>query len=297
MKYYLFIFISLIIYSSESNAQYFDVSNKKYYKEKIEADSKYIKASAHTTIEKTKDKSYIYKMYYTENKMITLLKTSKNSRFKKLDGPFMEAYDDGTVVTKGNYVDNVKDGYWIEDVSRSGFYKNGNKEGTWKEYSRDSVLLYEWNYRQGQLDGSVIQYDSLGNVTHQSEYKNGEATSNTMVVKEELPRLPGCEGQGLDAEALKECAEMKLVEAIYYNLKYPLAAKVNGIQGQAKFQFVVTKSGDIADLKVLNGLCTEIKYECLRVISKLPKWVPGTQNGVPVDVVYTLPINFRVERN
>jgi TonB family protein len=292
MKFYLVLFIFLIVYSSESNAQYLNESSKKYYKEKLEPDSKLIKAAANYTIERTPDKVFIYKRYYPENKMITQLETSNNNQFKKLNGPYMEAYDDGTIVEKGLLVDNVKEGFWIEDVSRSGYYKNGYKEGLWKEFSKDSILLCEWNYVLGQLDGSAIRYDTTGKVSHQSEYKAGALISTTKIVKQELPRISGCEDQRLDKEAYKECTDKKLMKAVYSGLKYPYKAKVNGIQGQVKLQFVVTKTGDITDVKVLNGVCQEIKYECLRVLTKMPKWMPGTEDGVPVDMVYTLPINF-----
>jgi TonB family protein len=250
-------------------------------------------------LEKTKQKIYIYKRYYPENKQITLMKSSKGRSFKKLHGPYLEAYDNGTILHKGNYINGVKEGYWIEGRSRSGYYREGIKEGVWKKFSKDSILLYQENYTSGELDGSTIKYDSIGQVIYQSEYKNGEIISeaimDTMKVVEQMPRFKGCEGQGLEEEDLNKCAQRKLLEYIYYNLRYPHNSRDNGIGGQAKLQFVVTKSGDVQDITVLNGLSSDIKRECLRIVYNMPKWIPGTQDGKPVDVIFTLPINFRIE--
>ncbi|MBJ6119884.1 TonB family protein [Pontibacter sp. BT310] len=75
-------------------------------------------------------------------------------------------------------------------------------------------------------------------------------------------------------------------------LNYPAAARSENIEGTVVVTFVVGRSGDIEDVKVLKGLGFGTDEEALRVIKSMPRWRPGKQNGMPVAVRYTLPIKF-----
>src|SRR5690606_16935087 len=77
------------------------------------------------------------------------------------------------------------------------------------------------------------------------------------------------------------------------NMRYPDAARENNIEGRVSVQFVVSEDGSISDVKVVGsrrvgGGCEE---EAMRVVSSMPKWRPGKQNGRPVKVYYTLPVS------
>lgn len=78
------------------------------------------------------------------------------------------------------------------------------------------------------------------------------------------------------------------------NVKYPVIARENGIQGKVYIQFVIEKDGSITDVKVVRGVDSSLDKEAARVINSMPKWKPGKQRGKPVRVSYTLPINFRL---
>jgi len=78
-------------------------------------------------------------------------------------------------------------------------------------------------------------------------------------------------------------------------LKYPNAARDNGIEGQVIVQFVVNEDGHISDAKVLRGIGGGCNEEALRVVSGMPRWKPGKQNGKAVKVYYTLPIRFQLD--
>ncbi|GAB6010554.1 TonB family protein [Viscerimonas tarda] len=62
------------------------------------------------------------------------------------------------------------------------------------------------------------------------------------------------------------------------------------IKESALVRFVVKKDGSITDAKIMQGGSPELNAEVLRVIGSMPKWIPGEQNGEPVDVYYTMPI-------
>ncbi len=78
------------------------------------------------------------------------------------------------------------------------------------------------------------------------------------------------------------------------NVKYPILAQENGIQGRVYIQFVIEKDGSITDVKVARGVDASLDKEAIRVIQSMPKWKPGKQRGKPVRVSYTLPINFQL---
>jgi TonB family protein len=97
---------------------------------------------------------------------------------------------------------------------------------------------------------------------------------------EENPEYPG---------GVKE-----LYNFIGNNLKYPLEAVKNNISGKVFAKFIVRTDGSISDIKILKGIGYGCDEETVRVISQLPPWKPGKQNGEPVNVMFTMPINFQL---
>lgn len=79
------------------------------------------------------------------------------------------------------------------------------------------------------------------------------------------------------------------------NVKYPVIAQENNIQGRVTVQFVIEKDGSITDVKVLRSVDPSLDKEAVRVVKAMPKWKPGKQRGKPVRVSYTVPINFRLQ--
>ena len=76
------------------------------------------------------------------------------------------------------------------------------------------------------------------------------------------------------------------------NVQYPEDAKIAKKQGTVYISFVVNQDGRINDVKVLRGLYPSLDKEAIRVISTMPNWKPGTQNGRPVRTQLNLPIRF-----
>jgi periplasmic protein TonB len=118
-------------------------------------------------------------------------------------------------------------------------------------------------------------------------------------VVEQMPRFPGCENiSGTNEEKLK-CAEGKMLEYIYKNVKYPAIARENGIQGRVVIQFVVERDGSITDAQVVRDIGAGCGEEALRVVNSMnsmsEKWTPGKQRGKPVRVQFTLPVQFKLQ--
>lgn len=108
-----------------------------------------------------------------------------------------------------------------------------------------------------------------------------EADPNVFEVVEKMPEFPNGGMPGL----------MKYLSD---NIRYPEAAKVAGIQGRVTVVFVVDKDGSITNVKTLRGVDAELDKEAIRVISSMPKWIPGMQKGKAVKVRYTVPVMFRL---
>lgn len=100
-------------------------------------------------------------------------------------------------------------------------------------------------------------------------------------VVEQMPTFPG--------------GESELLSYIGKNLKYPVIAQENGIQGTVIVRFVVSKTGDVDKVEVLRSLDAACDREAMRVVRSLPRWIPGKQNGANVSVYYTLPIKYKLE--
>ena len=102
------------------------------------------------------------------------------------------------------------------------------------------------------------------------------------MVVESMPEFPG--------------GQQALFKYLAENVKYPVIAQENGIQGRVICQFVVNKDGSIVDVVAVRSSGeASLDKEAIRVIKSMPKWKPGKQRGKPVRVKYTVPVNFRLQ--
>jgi len=118
-------------------------------------------------------------------------------------------------------------------------------------------------------------------------------------IVEQRPRFPGCENEAGDNKAKETCAQQKMLQFLYKNIKYPSIAKENGIEGSAVISFVVEKDGSITDTKIVRDVAGGCGAEALRVVNMMnkmgEKWTPGKQRGRAVRVQYNLPVKFKLE--
>ena len=85
-----------------------------------------------------------------------------------------------------------------------------------------------------------------------------------------------------------------LIEWLSKNIKYPVEAEENGIQGKVVCTFVIEKDGSITDVKIVKSVVPALDNEAVRVLKAMPKWIPGKQDGKAIRVKYTLPVTFRL---
>lgn len=121
-----------------------------------------------------------------------------------------------------------------------------------------------------------------------------EVEDEIFKVVEDNPAFPGCEDIR-DKVEKKKCAEEKMLQFIYGNIKYPAIARENGVEGMVVVSFVVEKDGSITGATVLRDIGAGCGQEALRVVNQMPKWEPGKQRGRPVRVQFNLPVRFKLE--
>lgn len=81
------------------------------------------------------------------------------------------------------------------------------------------------------------------------------------------------------------------------NLKYPVVAQENGIQGRVIVKFIVEKDGSISNVEVDRSVYPSLDNESMRVVKAMPKWIPGQINGKAVKVKWSFPFTFRLREN
>ena len=87
--------------------------------------------------------------------------------------------------------------------------------------------------------------------------------------------------------------QAKLMEFLRKELVYPQIAIDNNVQGRVIVQFVVNKDGSIQDVKVARGVDPVLDEEAIRVVKKMPKWIPAEQRGKTVRSRFQLPVMFK----
>lgn len=109
--------------------------------------------------------------------------------------------------------------------------------------------------------------------------KHEEEQNKIFEVVEQQPQFPGGSVNGWLAD----------------HLKYPVVAAENGISGRVVVQFVVERDGSVSQVRVVRGVDPSLDKEAQRVISSMPKWIPGKQNGQAVRSRFTVPVTFRLQ--
>ena len=97
-------------------------------------------------------------------------------------------------------------------------------------------------------------------------------------VVEQMPSFPG----GQEA----------LMTYINHNIKYP---EEDCGQGRVTVSFIVEKDGSITNATIRRSVDPAFDREALRVISSMPKWIPGKNNGRNVRVRFNVPVQFKLQ--
>lgn len=149
---------------------------------------------------------------------------------------------------------------------------------TQDEIMKSKVSISVFDVLNGSEDGEVLRAKQML-VTEPVKPKVEEY--KVFEVVEQMPSFPG--------------GDVALMQYLSKNIKYPPVAEEMGIQGRVICTFVVERDGSVSDIRIARSVDPSLDKEAIRVVSGMPKWIPGRQNGQSVRVKYTLPVTFRLQ--
>lgn len=106
--------------------------------------------------------------------------------------------------------------------------------------------------------------------------------------------IPIADAWSVDEEPAFPGGERGLLRFINDERRYPDEAYRAGISGRVLCSFVIGEDGSVSDIRVVRSVEQSLDREAVRIISRMPRWLPAHSEGSPVPVTYFLPIPFRL---
>ena len=179
--------------------------------------------------------------------------------YKPIDA---EVYLDNNLLGKvPNVFDNILAGKHTIKISKDGY----------SDYT-GSVTIQE--NQQAIVSGSLTKKEYQG--------ESSDDSQKIYATAEVMPSFPG--------------GTIELFTFLSQNIKYPAECEKKGIGGRVSVSFVINKDGSVSDVEIVKSVHELIDQEAVRVVSSMPKWIPGKQKGEPVRVKYEIPVTFTVGR-
>ena len=208
-------------------------------------------------------------------------------------------FGSGNVQMKGFYTDDSLhiaqgDFAWYNDrgvPSHRCHYLKGKLEGTDTLYYLNGRKQVVGQNRAGDKQGEWIGYYPSGKISAKARFDKGQQISASFY--------------GEDGSANKS-ATIFMKEATYpggqpqylrflnKTTRYPDSAVIHEIEGIVVVQFIVTKTGKISDLTVINSVDKYLDEEALRVMRLMIDWEPAIMGGIPTDTYHKQPIVFHL---
>lgn len=123
-----------------------------------------------------------------------------------------------------------------------------------------------------------------------TELSGSSGVDVPFAVIDKVPVFPGCES----AEDKRACFREMIQKHIRDNFQYPEEAQKRDIQGRVSIMFTIDEEGNITNIRK-RGPDKLLEDEAVRIISKLPKMIPGRQRGHAVRVPFMIPITFKLQ--
>ncbi len=177
------------------------------------------------------------------------------------------SYQRGLVLLRSGQLIKAKESFSLAIKSNPNDVNSYFNRGITNYQLKDSsAACLDWNYASLACDSEAL------------ELIHSRCNATFSIVKD-MPSFPG--------------GEVKLIEFIRSNVKYPDEARQKKISGIVFVTIIVNQSGIIEDVKVIKGTGFGLDEEAIRVIKLMPNWIPGKQCNQTVKVRYNIPINFR----
>ncbi len=223
----------------------------------------------------------------------------------KKNGPAKNYFETGELNNESAYVNDTITG------TTKYYYKNGKLQselphshgkinGLYKAYYESGELRLSYDYVNGLVDGYVTLYCENKNLERKDKYEKNKFVSgncydmNGKEVKHDEYFLESPSDQVYTVVQKMPTFPGNLNEYLSQHIKYPKKEQKNNVTGTVYVNFVIEKDGSVSNVKILKGVPggQGLDMEAFRVVSSLPKWAPGMQNGQAVRVSFNIPIRF-----
>jgi protein TonB len=150
------------------------------------------------------------------------------------------------------------------------------------EDSMDVTNLMITDFVKDSVINEIVT-DNIDSISYSPPVTDVTEEEEPLTFVQEEPVFPG--------------GEAALLRYIAQNIRYPEAAIENNLQGKVFIKFVVSADGSVKRAEILRGLDPMLDEEALRVVSTLPAWKPGKQNGKAVPVWFIVLVSFQIQTN
>jgi TonB family protein len=175
--------------------------------------------------------------------------------------------------------------YELKITNKKFFYDNGNLH--YEEFYKEKINEKMWGK---QLD-SLLSYHENGKLKRKEYYSEEMKDNNACYLTNGEPT----EFKPFFTESTYPGGENEMLNYLGENIKYPKKALGQNIQGTVYVEFIVCKDGEICEFNVVKGVEKEMDAEVVRVLKKMPKWIPAKSDGKPRRSYFTLPVQFALE--
>lgn len=186
-----------------------------------------------------------------------------------------------------------EDGYYkyydhFDLVIKEGAFINGERKGIWTFYYPGTTdIKCTICYNPDKYPAQNTYYYPNSQICRIVLLKADQSTD--MMCYDINGQIKTC-----DTNITMPMAQYDLVLYLKMNLNYPRQAHKKRIEGRVIVSFVVSKTGEPTNIKVVRGADESMNAEAVRVISMMPPWLPGTKSGDIIMVSYNQAITFKL---
>ncbi len=175
------------------------------------------------------------------------------------------------------------------NIDNEGSFKNNKRVGEWKFYYPESKdLWYVEHFEDDELSGELISYYRSGKIKRREIHKINDTTVTGNCFEENGESRPFTPFMILPKRTFD------LNKFLAKNLVYPREAQRKNIEGRVIIDFVVQTDGTLDDYKLVKSVYPALDYEALRVIAKMPKWIPAIVDDKVAKTRITQPTLFQL---
>lgn len=181
---------------------------------------------------------------------------------------------DGRIIDKSEVLKIKPD-----DIYSISVLKDKSADETFGEKAKNGVVII--SSKKNVSASGAKNVNDLNDLAQKTKSESQKEMKSAFQVVEQMPQFPG--------------GARRLMYFLSASIKYPAQAKADKVEGTVAVNFLVSSTGKIEKVKVIKNVNPELDAEAVRVISLMPDWNPGKQNGKPVEVYYTIPMEFSLK--